>query len=87
MSSKLLRKRVERIYNTLKPAPRIIHCAGAKAELIAMLEAQIQQDEEAGIFEESTWTDEDEALAQELSAMLQEKVRAIEETCNIKFVD
>lgn len=87
MSVKVLSKRVERILNKLKPAPKLIHCAGEAAKLIAMLEAQIKRDEEDGIFEEVTWTDEDEALAKELSAMMTEKIRYIEETCNVKFVD
>ena len=37
--------------------------------------------------EEDPWTEEDEALTQQLDILLEESIREIEKTCNFKLVD
>jgi hypothetical protein len=84
MSTRTLQAKVARLTARLCPPPIIIDCDGAKAELLAMLEAQIARDEEE---ETDEMTPEDyEAGCSQLNAILDQSICEIEEKYHVRLV-
>jgi hypothetical protein len=84
-SIKHLQNEIERLRKVLLPAPKIIHCGQAHAELLAMLEQQIIA---SGIEQEQpiVWTEEDLAFMEEFDDFLDNDIKRIEKQHNIRLV-
>lgn len=80
---KQLQNEIERLRKILLPAPTVIHCGQAHAELLAMLEAQMTEEQRHTPVE---WTEEQLSFAEDLDALLDTLNKRTEETCNVKLV-
>jgi hypothetical protein len=80
---KSLQTQVQRMKKVLLPSPKIINCSGAKEELLAMLQAQMTEEEKN---EHVIWTEEDKQFIEQFDAFLDADIRQIEETCNVRLV-
>lgn len=76
---KTLQTRVGRLSNIVQPTPTIIDCTGVKEELLATLGAGLDESEKETPIA-------DQALFNELDAMLQASIEQIEQIYNVRFV-
>jgi hypothetical protein len=82
-----LSHRVDRMYQQIeiRKRPKLIHCSGEVASLLAELEQQIANDDKP---EEDTMTPEEfELFCIEGKEVLDAAVRDIEQRFNVRFVD
>lgn len=78
MSLKTLQTRLTKLESKIDPPPLIIDCTGAREELLAVLGAGLDDEEEE--------TPIDDELFNELDAALQASIDAIETYYNVRFV-
>jgi hypothetical protein len=78
-----LKKRINRIGESVAPRPTVIDVTRAKEELIATLEATMTEEERNTPYE---LTPEEIAEMDALDAFLEEDIKRIERECNIRLV-
>ena len=79
--------RAARLSDKLQPRPRIIHCAGARDELIARLEYQIANEDDDQGKQDELSAEDLETLYLELTDCLERSCREIEQCYNVRLVD
>jgi hypothetical protein len=90
MSINTLIRRVEKLDQKFNPPPLIIDAGKAKEELLMMLEMQMAKDEEEGEEKEESpieWTPEQIQFAEEFGTYLEESMKHICKTNNIKLIN
>lgn len=85
MNTRSLERRARALSGKLQPRPRLIHCTGAKEELLAMLEDQIER-EGGDIHAPVTWSAEQLELIGRMDAYLEQSIAEIEACYNVRFV-
>ncbi len=86
MNTRSLERTARRLSDKLQPRPRLIHCAGEVAALLATLEQQIIA-EGGDLSAPVEWSNDQLELCRKLDAWLEQDCRDIEQRYNVKFVD
>lgn len=79
-----LKKRIDRIGESVAPRPKVIDVTGTKEELLAMIEATMTEEERNS--PDTPLTPEQEAEMAAFDAFLEEDIKRIERDHNIRLV-